>query len=194
MRRGRESGTLASAMTTAPRTILFTDLVGFTALTQSLGDARSLQLLRRHNVIVRRALAEHGGREVKHTGDGIMAAFQSSAAALSCAVDIQRAFASAAMDQRLRVRIGVHAGTAIVEDGDYHGVAVLLAARLTEAAGPGSILTSEAVRALAEHEGFRFGRRKRARCKGFAGRVSAWEVAWSQPAWAPADSTVFATA
>ncbi len=64
------------------RTILFTDMEGSTSLTQQLGDARAMSLLRTHDEIVREALATHGGSEVKHTGDGVMAAFTSVVGAI----------------------------------------------------------------------------------------------------------------
>ena len=54
---------------------MFTDIVGSTEMTARLGDAAALELVRVHDALVRRGLAAHGGREVKHTGDGIMAAF-----------------------------------------------------------------------------------------------------------------------
>ena len=77
--------------TQAPVTILFTDMETSTALTQRLGDAKAQELVRAHNTIVRDALKAHRGREIKHTGDGIMASFASATQALECAVAIQRA-------------------------------------------------------------------------------------------------------
>jgi len=73
------------------RTILFTDMEGSTTITQHLGDAEALKLLRGHDAIIRDALAPRGGREIKHTGDGIMAAFLSASSAVDCAIAIQRA-------------------------------------------------------------------------------------------------------
>ena len=78
----------------AVHTILFTDITGSTALTQRLGDARAQDLVRAHDTIVRAALRSHGGNEIKHTGDGIMASFHSASGALECAVAIQRAVAA----------------------------------------------------------------------------------------------------
>src|SRR4030095_6362338 len=75
------------------RTILFTDVVNSTTLTQLLGDDAALALLGVHDTIVRDALSALGGREVKHTGDGIMASFVSPAAAVRCAMQIQRELA-----------------------------------------------------------------------------------------------------
>ena len=72
------------------RTILFTDVVNSTTLTQLLGDEAALALLGVHDTIVRDALSALGGREIKHTGDGIMASFVSTAGAVRCAIQIQR--------------------------------------------------------------------------------------------------------
>src|ERR1700733_15845978 len=72
------------------RAILFTDIVDSTRLTQELGDRAAMRLLREHNSIVRSVLARFGGTEVKHTGDGIMAAFASAFQSLGAAIQIQR--------------------------------------------------------------------------------------------------------
>src|SRR6516225_2365823 len=87
-------------------------IVGSTEMTARLGDAAALKLVRVHNALVRRGLASHHGREVKHTGDGIMAAFDDVAVSVRAAADIQRRFASYNADasESLRVRIGIHAG------------------------------------------------------------------------------------
>ena len=79
---------------TAFRTILFTDLEGSTSLTHELGDARAMALLRTHDEIIRDSVRRHGGSEVKHTGDGLMAAFPSVSGAIDGAVQIQRRFAN----------------------------------------------------------------------------------------------------
>src|SRR3984893_9486483 len=75
------------------RTVLFTDIVDSTALTQSLGDEAAMAMLDLHDTIVRDALGAFGGREVKHTGDGIMASFVSSVSAVKGASQIQRELA-----------------------------------------------------------------------------------------------------
>ncbi len=77
----------------SPVIILFTDMEGSTDLTQRLGDAKAQELVRVHNAIVREALQAHGGSEIKHTGDGIMASFSSATRALECAIAMQQAFA-----------------------------------------------------------------------------------------------------
>ena len=120
---GRDFLIGASADSTGPlpdvpiRIILFTDLESSTALTQAGSDAEAQEVLHGHNDAVRAALEAHGGEEVKHTGDGIMAAFGSAVAAVEAALQIQRELAGA----EVRVRIGPNAGEPIAEDGGRWG-------------------------------------------------------------------------
>jgi class 3 adenylate cyclase len=139
--------------------ILFTDMEGSTSITQRLGDAKAQEVLRIHNRIVREALQAHDGSEIKHTGDGIMASFQSASGAIDCAVDIQKALASrdeSSPDTPLRVRIGLNAGEPVVEGEDLFGTAVQLASRIAARAEPGQILVSDVVRQLAAGKEFLF--------------------------------------
>jgi adenylate cyclase len=173
-------------------TILFTDMEGSTSLTQRLGDAAAQELLRAHNGLVREALKSHGGSEIKHTGDGIMASFGSAAGALECAVTIQRAFASEAPTvnsqlssdiSNVRVRIGLNAGEPVAEDGpdgrrDLFGATVQLAARVCNRAEPGQILVSNVVRELAMGKGFLFADIGDFLPKGFEDPVRLYEVRW----------------
>ena len=76
------------------RTILFTDLQGSTSILQAVGQSAFMVLLTEHDLIIRRALVAAHGREVKHTGDGIMAAFDDVASALQCSLAIQVGFAA----------------------------------------------------------------------------------------------------
>ena len=133
------------------RTILFTDIVGSTSMTQGLGDEIALTILQIHDRIVREALGTTGGREVKHTGDGIMAAFVSAASAVRCGINVQRNLAQHRRqnpDQPIQVRIGVAAGEPIEHHNDFFGSTVQLAARLCAQADPEQILLSNAVAEL----------------------------------------------
>lgn len=165
---------------TAFRTILFTDIVGSTKLTQRLGDRGAMELVRVHDRIVRKAIDAHGGLEVKHTGDGLMASFRSVTAALEAAVDLQRALVehNRAASTPVEVRIGIAAGEPVLENDDLFGAAVQLASRLCDRAGSGVILVSGAVRDLAIGKPFRFERRGRLSVKGFDEPVSVFEVGW----------------
>ncbi len=162
------------------RAILFTDLVGSTDMTQRLGDTAAMEILRQHDAIVRSALKQTGGSEVKHTGDGIMASFRSVVAAIECAVSVQRAFIdSMSLDQGpVSIRIGIAAGEPVAEANDLFGAAVQLAARLTARAKPGGIVVSAAVRDLALGKGFQFAAVHQARLKGFVEPVRLCEVLW----------------
>ena len=145
------------------RTLLFTDLESSTALTQSLGDAKAQEALRGHNDAVRTALDAHGGEEVKHTGDGIFAAFVSAVSAVDAALQIQRELAGA----EVRVRVGLNAGEPIAEDDDYFGAAVQLAARVCDRAEPGQVLVSNVVKELCTGKLFQFEEQGETTLKGF---------------------------
>ena len=93
-------GAGADARDSGIRTVLFTDIVDSTLLTQLLGDEMAMEFLHIHDTVVREALAACSGREVKHTGDGIMASFVSSAAAVRCAARIQRVWPSTGRTKR----------------------------------------------------------------------------------------------
>jgi class 3 adenylate cyclase len=127
------------------RAIMFTDIVGYTSLTERLGDLLALELVRSHNELVRVALRRFGGREVKHTGDGFMASFNAADTALECAVEIQRDTidqANVEGGSNLMIRVGLSAGEPIQEHEDLFGHSVNLASRLCDAASPGEIYFS----------------------------------------------------
>ena len=133
------------------RTVLFTDIVGSTDMTQRLGDDMAFALLEVHDGIVRAALAQTHGREIKHTGDGIMAVFTSASAAIRCGIQVHQALAKHSRenpDRPLSVRIGVAAGEPIEHHSDLFGTTVQLAARLCACADPDQILTSSTVAEL----------------------------------------------
>jgi class 3 adenylate cyclase len=154
---------------TAFRAILFTDIEGSTAHTMRVGDARAVVLLRAHDGIVRAALGIHGGSEVKHTGDGIMASFISAARSVECALEIQRQATqhNAASKEGPWLRIGISVGEPVTEEGDLFGAAVQLAARVCAHGTPGGILVSGAVREVCLGKGFDFEDRGTAQLKGF---------------------------
>jgi class 3 adenylate cyclase len=169
---------------TAFRTIVFTDIEDSTNLTQRLGDAGAMAVVHAHDDIVREALTRCGGSEVKHTGDGIMAAFRSVSDAIRSAIWIQHRIVEVAgsRDLPLRVRIGLSAGEPVTEGDDLFGAAVQLAARLCASASPGSILVSSAVRDLAHGKGFTFSDRGQLTLKGFDEPIHAFEVDWESAA------------
>ncbi|MBV8530650.1 MAG: DUF4242 domain-containing protein [Candidatus Eremiobacteraeota bacterium] len=152
-------GSTASERDSGIRTVLFTDIVGSTELTQRLGDDGCMALVATHDGIVREALVATAGREVKHTGDGIMAAFASAAAAVRCALRIQSALAerrSRGDEPSLIVRIGAAAGEPVENNRDLFGTTVQLAARLCTHAEPEQTLVSNVVAELCIGKGLAF--------------------------------------
>ena len=162
------------------RTILFTDLQGSTVILQAVGQSAFMVLLTEHDLIIRRALVAAHGREVKHTGDGIMASFDDVASALECSLAIQAGFearAAEGLTPDLRVRIGIAAGEPVDHNDDLFGSTVTLASRICAAADAGRILTSDLVRALGSERGFAFDGGRDLVLKGFPGATRVFELA-----------------
>jgi class 3 adenylate cyclase len=170
----------ASYTASAVRAVLFTDICGSTEMTERLGDDQAIALLHEHDKIVRDALAMHDGREVKHTGDGIMASFTSVSSAVEAAIEMQRHLAAreARPDEQLDVRIGISAGEPVSDHDDLFGAAVQLAARLCSCSDPRGITVSVAVRELCVGKRFRFEPRGPMALKGFSEPTHVYEVHW----------------
>ena len=162
-------------------TILFTDVVGSTELSQRLSPDAAEEVRRGHLSILRQAIAQAEGTEVKNLGDGLMVAFASASAALACAVAMQQVVEQ---DNRNRehsvgLRVGLSGGEVTREDGDYFGDPVVEAARLCAACDSGQVLATDVVRAMA-------GRRNRHECrslgeltlKGLSESLETVEVLW----------------
>ena len=128
--------------------IMFTDMVGFSALTQR-NEALALDLLDEHQRRLRPIFARHGGREIKATGDGFLVEFSSALEATRCALAIQTSLvernASATAERRIELRIGLHLGDVEVRDGDVFGDGVNIAARIEPLAEAGGICITGAV-------------------------------------------------
>jgi class 3 adenylate cyclase/pimeloyl-ACP methyl ester carboxylesterase len=164
------------------QTVLFTDLVGHTEMMRRLGDARGREVLREHERITRDAIKQHGGTEIKTDGDSFMVSFGSVAAAMECAVTLQRAIAARndGAEEPLRVRMGLNAGEPIGDEGDLFGESVILAARIKDQAGEGEIFLAEPVRHLLAGKGFVFADRGTFVPKGFEDTVRLFEVRWRE--------------
>ena len=161
-------------------TILFTDLVGSAAMFGRQGDEAADALRREHFAALRRAIAEHGGREVKSTGDGLMVAFSSAVAAVRCAVEMQRATAAAG---ELELSVGIDAGEPLPEGDDLYGTPVIVASRLCDAAGAGEILASQMVCRIAGPRVAELITPAGAlRLRGISERVAASHVRWRDDA------------
>jgi len=165
----------------ALRVILFTDIVGSTAMTQRLGDDAAVNILEHHNTAVRGALQKNGGREVKHTGDGIMASFVSVAGSVRSAIEIQRSLEEhnqANPDEALHVRIGLCAGEPVEQDADLFGASVQLAARICDHAQTAEIQVTRTVEELCLGKGFHFCNPQDVTFKGFDEPVKIATVIW----------------
>ncbi len=179
---GLESGDL-ERLGPVDLTILFTDIENYTRVADRLGDEAAHEVVRAHNTIVRSALRHHGGHEIKHTGDGIMAYFLSAGRAVAAAVEIEQRIDARNQEEDvapLRVRIGVNTGEPIVERGDLYGTAVIIAARIVDLAGGGQILVSDVVRQLAASKGFAFHYLGKAQLEGIAEPIRLFEVDWQR--------------
>jgi class 3 adenylate cyclase len=146
-------------------TLLFTDIVGSTEMAERLGDRAWKQLLDSHDGAVRGLFEMYRGREAGTTGDGFVATFDAPAQAIRCAL----AISAASNGLGVQDRVGVHTGEVEMADGELRGLAVHLAARIMNAAGPGEVFVSATVRELASGAGFDFEDRGSHELKGFAG-------------------------
>ena len=164
------------------RAIMFTDLKDSTLMTTLYGDAKALHLLHINNALTRNSLKAHRGREVKHTGDGIMGSFVSVPDAVECAIAIQKAFAAYNKENPeapLYLRIGLSAGEPIEEHGDLFGKAVQLAARLCAHAEPGRILVDQVVLDQWQGKELPFSDLGEVTPKGFDHAIRVYEVNWT---------------
>ena len=143
---------------------------------------RGDRILREHLAALRKAAGEHGGREVKSLGDGLMLAFASALGGVRCAIDMQRQIAT--RDERVHresigLRVGLNAGEAIIVEDDYFGMSVVVAKRLCDSATPGQVLVSDVVRSLVgSREDVRFIEVGALELKGLEDRVPAFELDW----------------
>jgi class 3 adenylate cyclase len=137
-------------------TIMFSDIEGFTSVTEQLGDRRAMEILLEHNRIIRQRIASSGGYEIKAQGDGFMIAFSGASHALQCAVGIQSDLTtrnSSRPDVPIQVRLGLHSGEAVRDRNDFMGGAVILAARIAQQAKGGEILVSSVLKELCDLSG-----------------------------------------
>jgi class 3 adenylate cyclase len=128
--------------------ILFTDMVGYSALTEG-DETLALELLEEHRTIIRNRVAEFGGREIKSTGDGFLIEFGAVIDSVQCAIQIQTALFERNLtvpdERQVRIRIGIHLGDIVDTDRDVHGNGINIAARIEPFAAPGSIAISQQV-------------------------------------------------
>lgn len=162
--------------------VLFYDVVGSTELLSRVGPAAADDLRDRHFAEMRSALAVHRGTEVKNLGDGMMAVFDSGTDAIACAVTMQQSGAARSRrtpEAEQQIRIGLSAGEATVDGGDYFGFPVVEASRLCSVADTAQILVSDLLAMIVAPRGAHqlepSGQRL---LKGFPDPVTVWEVPW----------------
>jgi len=167
-------------------TIFFSDIENSTLLNTQLGDARWIKVLTAHDHLVETYIEKYRGLIVKSFGDGHMVVFSTPELAIAAALDIQKALGANWNRSRelrrtpIRVRIGLHSGTAIERGGDYFGQNVALAARVAAQAQGGEILvTGEIAEALEEL--FTFTPAEAVELKGFDGEHELWFVEKERP-------------
>ena len=164
-------------------TLLFTDLVGSTALQTRLPPDESDALRREHFGILREAIGAAGGDEVKTLGDGVMVAFEGVGAALRCAVAMQQRLErrNRSASPALMLRVGIAIGDATREADDWFGQPAVEAARLCAAADGGQILVTEAVHLLtAAPDAPAMSPLGPIVLKGLPETVTAWSVEWER--------------
>jgi class 3 adenylate cyclase len=142
--------------------VLFTDIVASTERAAALGDARWREELSEHHAVVRQQLQIFRGHEVKTTGDGFLATFDSPARAVQCA----RAIRDRIQPSGLQIRAGLHAGELELTDDDIAGIAVHVASRILATCAPSEILVSSTIHDLTVGSGLRLEDRGAHKLKG----------------------------
>jgi class 3 adenylate cyclase len=150
-------------------TVLFTDIVGSTEKAAVLGDSRWRKLLEDHHVTIRRNLSRFRGREIKTTGDGVLATFDGPARGVRCACAIAEEVQPLGID----IRAGLHTGECEVIGDDVGGIAVHIGARVASLAGASEVLVSRTVKDLVAGSGLRFVDRGSQTLKGVPGE---WQI------------------
>jgi class 3 adenylate cyclase len=130
-------------------TVMFSDIVASTERAARIGDRDWREVLDRHDELVRGLLSEHGGREIKATGDGFLALFDAPTRAIRCALAIREGLRAL----EIEIRVGIHAGEVELRDDDVGGIAVNIGARVADAGAPGEIVVSSTVRDLVSGSG-----------------------------------------
>lgn len=177
------NGSVAADAPTDTIAVLFTNDDDVLELTQTHGEEVAQELVRLHTRVVRDSLTIHLGHEIKHQGSGIMASFASARNAVGAAVDIQEKIAVHNLNATipLRLKIGIHAGEPVAEDGDLYGNTVQVAERIAKSADPGAVLVSTIVSSLCDGTAFEFGDQASRELDSIPDPVELCEVTWNRP-------------
>ncbi len=174
-----------SFLDSAFRAIMFTDMQDSTAMTRLLGDKEAIDNLEIHDAIIHEAVEAQGGRIVKHSGDGFMAAFPQVEPAVRSSIAIQRRLAvhnEEHPDRPIHVRIGLNAGVPVDRSGDLFGITVQLAARVCAEADAEQILAAGIIHELCDDPSLLSAYREfgRVQAKGFLSAVSVFDIDWNK--------------
>ena len=162
-------------------TLLFTDLVNSTIHLQDAGDEDGQRFFRAHHKLITDAVTSCGGEELQWLGDGVLAAFASTADAVRSAIKIQQTARRPIGNVRFEIRIGIHSGEAMRREEGYFGTAVVIARRLCDRAEPGQILCSAMVaNLLSSRHAFTFRELGALRLKGIIEPIDACEVQYER--------------
>lgn len=175
-RRSRES-------VPALRALLVSDLVGFTATVQALGDRKGLEYIRAHNAMLRSCLRAESGHEVAHTGDGMIMSFANAASALRCALRIQRLTTQHNLRSPqlpMRIRIGLHAGHPHEEEDRLFGMCVNVVVRVCSVSMPEQVLVSSTLRSLLDLTQYKLSDRGSVSLRGVRDPVQVYDFDWRQ--------------
>ena len=165
--------------------IMFTDMVSSVTITQKLGDEGMMKVVQTHNLIVGSVLKTHRGKQVKHTGDGIMAMFPRVADGIAAAAEIQRQvteYNSVTTSSPLKLRIGVSSGKPIREGDDFFGTVVQTAARLCAVAQADEIVVPDSIRQMPGCDNFAYEQPIAVPLKGFSEPQLVRKVIWGNTA------------
>lgn len=163
-------------------TMLVSDIVDSTLSAVQMGDQRWMGILATHDALFREQVRRHHGTEVKHQGDGFLVTFTSARQAVLAGIAIQRAMAShrrAFPENDLHVRLGIHTGEVVEDDGDIFGANVITAVRIADVARPDEVLVSGLTRDLTDSAGdLAFDEGREAALKGLARPSRVFAAAW----------------
>lgn len=162
-------------------TLMFSDIEGSSTLTEQLGDRMWLEVLHEHDQLLRKKVAAHGGYVVRSQGDGFFVTFEDPVRAILSAIGIQRSFEHLNRNRPefdLRLRIGLHTGSALPQGGDLYGINVNLAARIADEAKGGEIIVSAQTSELAQGRGIPFDAPRDVVLRGLSGSHSVMTIDW----------------
>lgn len=161
--------------------LIFTDIVGSSSVFDVYGDQYGRNLVSIHDDIVNEAIKKCGGKYVKHTGDGILASFESCGRSVKSSMEILKKLNEHNEKYPLiplSIRIGINIGSILVEDKDVYGSCVNLAARVCDLAGSNKVFTTGIVHSRCLGKGYNFVPRGKYEMKGFRNHIPIYEVVY----------------